>query len=133
MQVCDTSSRLPFPGRVGLGGLPWSVAARAVTYDCSPSSSSFRASPARACSLLSFPVGRAAEALPPHQGTDGFSEVCASRGLPASAWKSVTPTSSEILVLLLGTQWALCLSPARRRFSLLYFAGFPCYHEDRNS
>lgn len=65
------------------GGLPWSPVAR---------------------SLHCLPVGRAVEALPLLRGTHGFSKVRASRGLPASAWKSLTPTSSEILVWLVGTQ-----------------------------
>lgn len=76
--------------------------------------------------------GQSCGGLTPAQETDGFSEFCASRGLPTSAWKSVTPTSSEILVRLLGIQWALCLSPARRRFALFYFIVFPCQREDRS-
>lgn len=133
MQVGDTFSRLSLSGRVGRGGLPRSLPGRAVTWD--RLFTVLLLLPSQPCGIL-LPAfllhGQGCGGLTPAQGTDGFSKVHASRGLP-SACKSATPTSSEILILLLGTQRALCLSPAPRMFVLLYFIGFPCQLEDRRS
>lgn len=115
----STSSRLPFPGRAGLGGLPWSVAARTVTWGCSPSSSSSRARPAGACSLLSLPVCRAAAALPLLRRLMAFQNFVPPEAFPPLLGKVLPPPLQKF--------WFGCWVYSRRCVCRLHARGLPSF------
>lgn len=80
----------------GKGGLSRCLPTRAVTWNCSPSSTSFLLRQlCLSSSLLFLPSRQSCGVLAPPGVAGGCSQVHAFRALPGSAWQSVSPTSSE--------------------------------------
>lgn len=115
MQVLDTSSRLPFPGRVGLGALPWSQPERCPEPLLHPPSS-------QPCGSLlpAFPpAGRAAEALTLPGGLRALQKF-----VPPKAF---SPLLAKVLPPHFQKFWFGCWVHGGRCVYRLHAGGLPCF------